>query len=243
MVSLDARDVRSLLARSEAPRLAPRLCFRDPTARAMAERLGLTCDGRSDRALRRALERTLAVDALVVDAKRHRPLVVAVHPGLCSRARRLDDGVTRFVDLQEGALCRLLGELLGRLPRGRAEPTAGVSPRDLHHQLATSCSPGCTGWMRQLSADDAPLAVLVAEDVAARYGRAALEALVDGAARFLPSGGALVLHHEPRAPEPFLRAEPLALETDAGLARYPGLLVLDRTLLADGHVVELVVRA
>lgn len=179
-------DVVSLVARAEARTRFPELSFCDPAAEELRSRLDVPDDvGVDETALRGALLSTMAIDGIVKHFFERHPdgMAVALHPGLCSRFSRLDNGGLQWIDVDPPAIAELKCRLL-RTPA--------------RHVIAAACSLTCKGWVKALStAHDVPMIVI---HQGASKGSAAFVPLFDQIVRTMPSGTEYVVDYDARLP-------------------------------------------
>lgn len=137
-------DVISLVARATASKRFLDLGFSDPAAEALlAELEGISIEVDESR-LRAALMTTMVIDGIVRDFFRRNPngVAAAIHPGLCSRFSRVDNGELQWVDIDTPAVASLKCAVL-RTPS--------------RHAIAAACGPCCRDWLDAVASVPTPL--------------------------------------------------------------------------------------
>jgi O-methyltransferase involved in polyketide biosynthesis len=206
LVPLDAAV--SLVARATARTRFAELGFEDPTAEAMLERLEGVDVEVDEARLRASLLSTMVIDGIVRDFFVRHPdgVAVALHPGLCSRFSRVDDGALQWVDIDAPAIAALKCELLRTPDR---------------HAVASVCGPCCRGWLDSIAAAEAPI-LFVHEGAATRAGDFVSQ--FDRIVHRAPRGAEYVLDFDVRLPLRASGREGASLElftADGSALRYP----------------------
>jgi O-methyltransferase involved in polyketide biosynthesis len=198
----------SLVARATARTRFAELGFEDPTAEALFERLEGVHVEVDDARLRASLLSTMVIDGIVRDFFVRHPggVAVALHPGLCSRFSRVDDGELQWVDIDAPAVAALKCELLRTPDR---------------HAVASVCGPCCRGWLDSIAGADAPI-IFVQEGAATRAGDFVSQ--FDRIVHRAPRGAEYVLGFDARLPLRTSGREGASLEllaADGSALRYP----------------------
>lgn len=183
---VEEHDVRALVARAEAARRVPELGFSDIAAEDLVDRMECGLDAPlDDDEIIDVVVASARIDAVVRGFFERHPdgVAVALHPGLCTRFTRVDNGTMRWVDLDPPALASLKGRALFTPSR---------------HMLAVSCSIACRGWTRVLDRV-AGIPTLVVHQGAPRAA-GAFEAMFESLARSAPAGLEYVCDVDDRLP-------------------------------------------
>lgn len=214
-LALHKEEVISLVGRAQAQARFPDLQFADPEAEEVLGKVEVEVDGLDEAHLRAATVETMAVDALVRGFfRRHREgLAVALHPALCTRFSRVDNGRLRWVDLDRPGVAEVKHRLYSTPAR---------------HMVATCRSLACGCWMTALSLADGLPVLVISQGPLRRCSAEELDAFLTRASEHLPAGTELVLDHGAR--RPFRPSDSGGrrgcLEVSApngGIARYPRL--------------------
>lgn len=208
-------DVLSLVGRARARVCFADLGFSDPRAEELLAKLDVDVAAFDPGQLRMAAVRTMAVDRVVRQFFERHPegLAISVHPGLCTRFSRIDNGLMRWLELDPPGVASLKRELL---------------PPSERHTVAVCGSPACGRWMDSLEgAADVPT-MIVAQGGMVRTCLHHLDAFLMRASLRMAPGTELVLEHDAR--QPLRRATGRgpracleAMLPDGAVMRYPRL--------------------
>lgn len=180
-------DLLSLVGRARARVCFADLGFADPCAEELLEKLDVDVGAFEERLLRISTVRTMVVDAIVRHFFERHPdgLAVSVHPGICTRFSRVDNGRLRWLELDPPAVARLKCELL---------------PASERHVVAVCGSLECSRWMDLLDgAADVPT-MIVAQGGLLRACLGHVDSFLTRAALRMPSGTEMVFDYDARQP-------------------------------------------
>lgn len=186
-VAVHLEDALTLAGCAIARHAFPDLGLSDPAAEDILAKLDLDPARFDERKLWAATLRTKVIDALVREFFERHPtgLAVGLLSGLCTRFSRVDNGVLRWLDLEQAAIAAFKKELF--VPSER-------------HMISQCCSIACSGWMELLAdAADGPV-LLVAQGAFRRTPVDVRDQFFTNASVHLPAGTELVIEHDASAP-------------------------------------------
>lgn len=218
-LALHEDDVASLISRARARERFPDLGFDDPWAEELLSELEFAPRPYEETRLRVSMVRTMLIDGIVRHFFQRHPggLGIGIHPGLCTRFSRIDNGELRWVDFDPAPVAKLKSKLY-RTPE--------------RHMVAACCSLGCTGWMDLFrEARDMPV-LIIAECARMRADFATFDTLLTRLTTSFGPGTEFVFGHDARSPlRPSSTRPGASLEVpgeDGVLARYPSVRFVPR---------------